>query len=153
MEKKNPIPQNVRSQKDEVHDDEGSIFEKVVPDAIKRGLEHLIRDGRVKNLVGELKLPKDLGNQILSQVDDTKQAAVKVVAKEVRTFLENTNLADEMAKLLTQISFEVSTKVRFVPSDKAVKRKSKVALKKGSVPPDHPSSESPQPAPDKPEST
>ncbi len=75
---------------------------------------------------------------------------MKVVAKEVRTFLENTSLADEMAKLLTQISFEVSTNVRFVPSDKAVKRERKIKLKKGSVPPDDPSSASSEPASEEP---
>jgi hypothetical protein len=58
-----------------------------------------------------------------------------------------------LAKLLTQISFEVSTKVRFVPSDKAAKVERKVTSKKGSVPPENPSSESSDPAPEKPEST
>ncbi len=146
MGEKNPNPKDAPSQNAETDGDGESIFEKVVPEGIKRGLEHLIRDGRIKHLVGELKLPKDLGNQILSQVDETKQAAVKVVAKEVRTFLENTSLADEMAKLLTQISFEVSTNVRFVPSDKAIKRKGKEKLQKDSVPPDNPASDSPEPA-------
>ena len=98
-----------------------SIFEKVMPEGIKRGLESLIRDNRVKNLVSEIKLPREIVTYILSGIDETKQAAVGVVAKEVREFLENTNLADEMARLLTQISFEVSTQVRFVPSDKAFK--------------------------------
>jgi hypothetical protein len=153
MGEKNPDPKNAPSQNAEKDHDGESIFEKVVPEGIKRGLEHLIRDGRVKNLVGELKLPKDLANQILSQMDETKQAAVKVVAKEVRTFLENTSLADEMAKLLTQISFEVSTNVRFVPSDKAMKRKGKEKAKKGSVPPDNPASDPTTQAADKPEPT
>jgi hypothetical protein len=153
MGEKNPKQKDAPSQTAEMGNEGESIFEKVVPEGIKRGLEHLIRDGRVKNLVGELKLPKDLANQILSQVDETKQAAVKVVAKEVRTFLENTNLADEMAKLLTQISFEVSTNVRFVPSDKAMKRKGKEKAQKGSVPPDNPAPDLTTPAASKPEST
>jgi hypothetical protein len=146
MGEKNPNSKDAPSQDAETVGDGESIFEKVVPEGIKRGLEHLIRDGRVKNLVGELKLPKDLANQMLSQVDETKQAAVKVVAKEVRTFLENTSLADELAKLLTQISFEISTNVRFVPSDKAIKRKGKEKSRKGSVPPDNPASDPPDPA-------
>jgi hypothetical protein len=100
-----------------------SLLEKVVPDGIKRGLETFLKDGRVKNLVGDLKLPKEIVNHILSQVDETKHAAVGVISKEVRLFLERTNLADELAKLLTQVSFEVTTKVRFVPSDKAARRK------------------------------
>ena len=146
MGQKNPNPSETPADPVEFDETDESIFEKVVPDGIKRGLEHLVRDGRVKNLVGELKLPKDLGNQILSQVDETKQAAVKVVAAEVRTFLENTSLADEMAKLLTQISFEVSTQVRFVPSDKAVKRSKKLSLRKSSSPPADPATAAETPA-------
>ncbi|MCP4677042.1 MAG: hypothetical protein GY854_16315 [Deltaproteobacteria bacterium] len=105
--------------------DESSLFEKVVPDGIKRGLEGILRDGRLKNIVGDMKLPKEIVNHIISQVDDTKQAAIGVISREVRLFLENTNLSEELAKLLTQISFEVSTQVRFVPSDKAIKRDKK----------------------------
>ncbi len=133
--------------------DEGSLFEKVVPDGIKRGLEGILRDGRLKNLVGDMKLPKEIVNHIISQVDDTKHAAIGVISREVRLFLENTNLSDELAKLLTKISFEVSTQVRFVPSDKAMKRGKKKAKddeEASSRPPSSPpakhSSEPPPPA-------
>jgi hypothetical protein len=98
---------------------------KGVPDGIKRGVESLLGDSRVRNIVSEIKLPREIVTHIVSGIDETKQAAVGVVAKEVREFLEHTNLADEVAKLLTQISFEVSTQVRFIPSDKVYKRKKK----------------------------
>ena len=103
--------------------DDGSIFDRVVPDGIKRGLEHLIREGRLKNVLSEVKMPKEIVSHIISQVDDTKKAAVQVISREVRIFLENTNLADELAKLLTQISFQVKTEVSFVPNDKAIAKK------------------------------
>jgi len=112
-------------------DEEGSLFEKV-PEGIKRGFENLIRESRLKNIVGDLKLPKEVISHIMSQVDETKQAALGVIGREVRVFLENTNISEELAKLLTQISFEVKTQVRFVPNDKklvkvkhSVSRKSK----------------------------
>jgi regulator of replication initiation timing len=123
--------------------EDGSIFDRVRPDAIKRGLESFMREGRLKNIVGELKMPKEIVSHILSQVDDTKQATIGVITREIRLFLENTNLSDELAKLLTQISFEVTTQVRFVPSDKAVKKE-----KAGEgIPKDTPSS-IPSPDPD-----
>jgi hypothetical protein len=75
--------------------------------------------GRLKSLMGELKLPREIASHILSQVDETKHAALAVIAKETRQFLEKTNLSEELAKLLTQISFEIRTEVRFVPNDKA----------------------------------
>jgi hypothetical protein len=103
--------------------DDGSIFDRVMPDGIKRGLEHLIRDGRFKHVLSELKMPKEIIPHIISQVDDTKKAAIQVISREVRIFLENTNLADELAKLLTQISFQVKTEVSFVPNKKAIAKK------------------------------
>jgi hypothetical protein len=73
---------------------------------------------RLKSLVGELKLPREIANHILGQIDETKHAALAVIAKEMRLFLEKTNLSDELAKLLTQVSFEIKTEVRFIPNDK-----------------------------------
>jgi hypothetical protein len=100
-----------------------SLYERVVPEGFKRrieaGVENVLKDGRLKSLVGELKLPREIVNHILGQVDETKHAALAVVARETRQFLEKTNLSEELAKLLTQVSFEINTQVRFVPSDKA----------------------------------
>jgi hypothetical protein len=74
--------------------------------------------GRLKALMGELKLPREIASHILAQVDETKHAALAVIARETRLFLEKTNLADELAKVLTQVSFEIKTQVRFLPNDK-----------------------------------
>ncbi|MCP4603600.1 MAG: hypothetical protein GY847_24295 [Proteobacteria bacterium] len=114
--------------------DEGSIFEKVMPDGIRRGLDSLLRDGPLKNIVGDFKWPKEIITHVMSQVDETKHAALGVISREMRLFLERTNLADEMAKLLTQISFEVKTQVRFVPSDKAIKRDKQKASRLSETP-------------------
>ncbi len=136
----------------EESDEESSIFEKVMPEGIKRGFENFLREGRIKNIVGDLKLPKEIVNHIMSQVDETKHAALGVVSREVRLFLERTNLSDEMAKLLTQISFEVTTQVRFVPSDKALKRETKTKISRiPSRPPSEPTSSPPSEPPAEPE--
>ncbi|MDJ0764297.1 MAG: hypothetical protein QNJ97_15055 [Myxococcota bacterium] len=103
--------------------EDSSIFEKVMPESIKRGVETLLREGRLKSLLGDLKLPKEIIAHIVSTVDETKHAVLNVVGKEVRLFLEHTNFSDELAKLLTQVSFEVKTQVRFIPSEQAIKNK------------------------------
>jgi hypothetical protein len=87
---------------------EETIFEKVMPDSIK---------GKVKQVVGDLKFPKEVINYMMSQVDETKNAAIGIIAKEVRTFLEKTNLTDEIADALTKVSFEISTTIRFVSNE------------------------------------
>jgi hypothetical protein len=105
--------------------DDPSLYERVVPEGFKRrieaGVENVMKDGRLKALMGELKLPKEIANHILAQIDETKHAALAVIARETRLFLEKTNLSDELAKLLTQVTFEIKTEVRFVPNDKAAK--------------------------------
>jgi hypothetical protein len=40
-----------------------------------------------------------------------------VVAKETRDFLEHTNLAHEIKKMLTTLQFEVNTTIRFRPNE------------------------------------
>lgn len=106
--------------KDGERPEDPSLFDRVVPEAFKRrleaGVENVLRDGRLKSALGDLKLPREIANQIFSQLEETKHAAVAAVARETRQFLERTNLADELAKLLTQVSFEIRTEVRFVPN-------------------------------------
>jgi hypothetical protein len=93
---------------------------------IETGVESLLADGRLKGMIPEMRLPREIVNHILGQVDETKQAAIKAIARETREFLEHTNLADELARLLTQVSLQVE--LRFVPNEKAT------AKKRGKVP-------------------
>ena len=83
-----------------------SLFGKVMSDSLK---------GKVKNFVGDLKIPKELVAHMMTQVDETKKAAVGIVAREVREFLEQTDLAEEISKVLTKVDFEITTRVRFKP--------------------------------------
>jgi hypothetical protein len=100
-----------------------SLFDRVVPENLKRrieaGVESVLKDERVKHFVQDFKLPKEVVAHARNQIDETKRAAVEVIARETRAFLEQTNLADELAKLLTQVTLQVD--IRFIPNDKAVK--------------------------------
>lgn len=75
----------------------------------------------LRSVVGELKLPREAVGYILSQADSTKKEVVRVAAKEFREFLETANVGDEVAKVLTRLSFEIKTEIRFVPNDSAFK--------------------------------
>ena len=97
-------------------------LETVVPELIKRALEAglgRLGDGpdNVKQFLAELKLPKEALAAILTHLDETKQGLYRAVSRELRDFLERTSFADEVAKALTTLSLEVTTKVRFVPND------------------------------------
>ena len=69
--------------------------------------------------MANLKLPREAASLLLAQADETKNGLFRVVAKEVREFLEHTNLASEMQKMLTTVQFEISTTIRFKPNDGA----------------------------------
>lgn len=62
-------------------------------------------------------VPKEIAGYVFSQIDDTKNAMVRVVAREVREFLEAADLATELQKALTMLSFEIRTEIRFIPND------------------------------------
>jgi len=62
-------------------------------------------------------VPKEIAGYVFSQIDDAKSAMVRVVAREVRDFLEAADLSKELQKALTSLSFEIRTEIRFVPND------------------------------------
>jgi hypothetical protein len=71
----------------------------------------------LKEFVGGMKVPREVAHYLLSQVEETKNGLFRVVAKEVRDFLEHTNLGTEMQKMLTTVQFEINTTIRFKPND------------------------------------
>jgi hypothetical protein len=103
-------------------DEKRRRLEGVIPELIRRavvaGVEKATEaPDSIKHLVGDLKLPKEIASYIFAQVDETKNGLFRVVAKEMRDFLEHTNLSGEMTKMLTSLKFEVSTTIRFRPND------------------------------------
>jgi hypothetical protein len=131
-------------------------LERVLPELIKRVLEvgyEKLADTpeNVRQLARELKLPKEALALILSQLDESKNGLYRVVAKEIRDFLDHTNLADELAKALTTLSFEIKTEVRFIPNDSRLGAspdiRSKVRVKK-KTDSDRPSRRPSQPPPE-----
>ncbi|GAC1300917.1 MAG: hypothetical protein NVSMB1_26940 [Polyangiales bacterium] len=71
----------------------------------------------IKSYLSDSKLPKEIVSAIFSQLDDTKNGLFRVVAKEIRAFLEATDFQRELQKLLTTVSFEIKTEIRFIPND------------------------------------
>jgi hypothetical protein len=104
------------------------LFEGVVPVIVKRLVERAVETGveklaespeNLRNFVNDLRLPKEVLGDLYGQIDDTKNGLYRVVAKEIRDVLEHTQFADEIAKVLTKLSFEIRTEIRFVPNEHA----------------------------------
>lgn len=112
-------------------DREQNRLERLIPEIIKRLLEtgyEKLAEGpeSVRNLLAELMLPKEA---LFSQLDETKNGLYRAVAREVRDFLDHTNFAEELAKALTTLSFEIRTEVRFIPNDSRIRASPEVKTK------------------------
>jgi hypothetical protein len=107
---------------DDSNDEKKSRLESVIPGllkrAVERGVERAVEAPHdLKEFVTDLKLPKEIAGYIFSQVDETKNGLFRVVGNEVRDFLEHTNFAGEMQKILTTVQFEINTTIRFRPNE------------------------------------
>ena len=94
----------------------------VLEKGLEAGLETLSRTDRAIRGVVSGELPRELTSYVFQQIDETKNALVRVVAREVRDFLDATDLADVLKRALTSLSFEVRMQVRFVPNEDGVLR-------------------------------
>lgn len=101
-------------------------IERILPELLKRAIEKGLETGigtltnsrdALQGVVGKVELPKEVAQYVLSQVDETKNGMVRVVAREVREFLEAADLAKELQRALTSLSFEIRTEIRFIPND------------------------------------
>src|SRR5580700_7241275 len=103
-------------------DDRRRRLESVIPEIIKRAVEIGVEKAseapdNLKEFVGGLKLPRKVAGYLFAQVEETKNGLFRVVATEIRDFLEQTNLGAEMQKMLTTVQFEINTTIRFKPNE------------------------------------
>jgi hypothetical protein len=124
-------------------------FEHILPELIKRGIEKGIEAGlgtlsrtdeAVRGAVAEGKLPREIVSYVFTAIDDTKNGMMRVVGREVRDFLQATDLSKELQKALTSLSFEIKTEIRFIPNDagtgvKADIKAGSTSVKRRSTPP------------------
>ncbi len=111
-------------------------LESVIPDLIKKavigGVDRASEaQESIRSFIADQKLPKEIANAILSQIDETKNGLFRVVAKEIRNFLEAVDWQRELQKLLTTVSFEIKTEIRFIPNDAAPDRLGRPEVKAG----------------------
>ncbi len=116
----------------EADPDRKRLFERAIPEILKRAVERAVETGatrlaegpeNLRNFVQEMKLPKEVLHYLYQQIDDTKNGLYRVVAKEMRDVLEQTQFADEITKVLTKLSFEIKTEIRFIPNDAVPSKK------------------------------
>lgn len=110
-------------------DDHGSLRERLeglLPNVIRRTMStgagaKQYTEEVIRGAIGDMKLPKEAVNHLVDLADTTKREVVRVAAREFREFLDSARFNEELSKILTQLSFEIRTEIRFVPNDQALK--------------------------------
>src|SRR5438067_2113240 len=100
-------------------------LEHLIPDILRRtfyaglGAVFTTEEG-IRKLASDIHLPKEITNYLVQQAAASKDELFRVVAKELRGFLDSLNVSGELQKLLTSLSFEIKTEIRFVPNEGSV---------------------------------
>lgn len=102
---------------DDLPPEEAKKLSGLVPDIVRRavltgvGALFMTEEG-IRNMVGDLKLPKDALAFLVAQADRTRGEVARVVTQEVRRFLESETLRREIWKLLTSVTLEVNASIQ-----------------------------------------
>ena len=121
-----PAPRSERERAPSPREEPDSL-----PETIRQRLEHLVpelvkktfaagmgavfsTEEGIRKLARE-NLPDAVGF-IASSADGAKDKVFEVIARETREFLSTLNLTEEIAKILTTLSFEIKTEIRFIPN-------------------------------------
>lgn len=95
-------------------------LEHMIPELVKKtfsagmGAVFSTEEG-IRKIAREVSLP-DVVGYVASSADGAKDKVFEIVARETRDFLANLNVTEEIAKLLTTLSFEIKTEIRFIPN-------------------------------------
>lgn len=146
VKRANPVAQPEEEEEDlldELDDGEGRLrarLEGFIPDLVRRTLVAgvgavMTTEEGIRKLTKDMSIPKDVANYLANTASTTKDEVMKIMAREMREFLQSVNLSEEIAKMLTMLSFEVKTEIRFIPNDERLGGvspdvKAKVALKR-----------------------
>ena len=89
---------------------------EVLRKAVMTGLgAAIMTEEGVRSVLKELRLPKDAVNTALEQAERGKEELVRIVNDEVRRFLDSPALKREIAKALSNITIELTAKIRLNP--------------------------------------
>ena len=108
---------------DDVHDELPETIrqrlERLVPELVKKtftaGMGAVFSTEENIRKIARESLPEVAG-YIASSADGAKDKVFEAITRETRDFLSNLNVAEEIAKILTTLSFEIKTEIRFIPN-------------------------------------
>jgi len=106
---------------DDLPPEEMKKLSGLVPDIVRRavltgvGALFMTEEG-IRNLVGDMKMPKDAIAFLMAQAEKTRSEVARVVTQEVRRFLESETLRREIWKMVSGVTLEVTASIHLKPS-------------------------------------
>lgn len=97
-------------------------IKEYVPDIVKRtllgglGAVFATEEG-IRKFVQESHLPKEVGAYLMDQAQATKKELYRIIGGEIREWLERVDLERVLLRILTSVTFEITTQVRLVPNE------------------------------------
>jgi hypothetical protein len=119
-----PESRESREREDKLNETIRQRLEHLVPELVKKtfaagmGAVFSTEEG-IRKIAREVSLP-DVVGYVASSADGAKDKVFEIVARETRDFLSNLNLTEEIAKILTTLSFEIKTEIRFIPNSERI---------------------------------
>jgi hypothetical protein len=94
-------------------------LERLVPELVRKtfsaGLGAVFSTEEGIRKIARESLP-EMAGYLASSADGAKDKVFEVIARETREFLATLNVSEEIAKILTTLSFEIKTEIRFIPN-------------------------------------
>jgi len=119
-----PPPDGRDPREDKLNETIRQRLEHLVPELVKKtfaagmGAVFSTEEG-IRKIAREVSLP-DVVGYVASSADGAKDKVFDIVARETRDFLANLNLTEEIAKILTTLSLEIKTEIRFIPNSERI---------------------------------
>jgi hypothetical protein len=111
--------QNTTPPDDKLNETIRQRLEHLVPELVKKtfqaGMGAVFSTEEGIRRIARESLPEVVG-YAANAADGAKDKVFEIVARETREFLSNLNLTEEIAKILTTLSFEIKTEIRFIPN-------------------------------------
>ena len=83
---------------------------------------------KLRGMVGDA-LPKEVTAYVKGAIDTGRDEVVRIIGAQFKKFLEGIDVGGEVAKILTAVSFEIKTEIRFIPNDKKLKPEVKMSVR------------------------
>ena len=83
---------------------------------------------KLREIFGDA-VPKEVLGYVKGAIDGGREELVRVIGQQTKRFLEGIDVGGEVAKILTALSFEIRTEIRFIPNDNKLKPNVKFSIK------------------------